>query len=160
MKQFVKKHRVVAFITGFGLALAAGASAAWIVFTYTGLSGSTTQSFDTVQNQTVGALTYSSTGAGAPPLSPGLESVIPIKVTNADPSNAHTVNSLLNFTISSSPSQCASHLSMADTGSVNLGLNVAAGGSFDGSIGVVADGSLPAACAGGTYTVDISGTTS
>jgi hypothetical protein len=155
----VRKTHVVSFVVGVVLAAAVGAAAAWVVFNYTGASGSTTQQFDTSSTQTVGALSYSSTGPGAPALAPGSETTIPMKVVNNDPAVAHALTGNLTFAITSNPAHCADHLTMADTGSVNWPLTVAAGATVPGSIGVVADAGLPADCAGASYTVAISGAT-
>lgn len=162
----MKRMRAVIIASLSGVALAAGAAAAWTIFSPQS-NGSAAGAFatTTTQNQ----ITFSS-GSGTPvdvvpcttgsgtTCTGGSPGTIPVAITNNDPSNAHAASGLT-ISLSSTATGCAAHLFV--TGSSNLTESVPAGMTLqNGSVTYVADPSTPASCSGAAITAFISGSAS
>jgi len=154
MRKHSRKSIVVAVIIG-ALALSTAALAAWII--YSGLGGSAGGTFSSATSS-ASALTYSDTGTAATALTPSSSTTVNVKITNSDPNIAHTVSTLTS-TFTTTPTDCAAHLTIGTVTGVGGGTVVAAGGSVTGTIAVNADATLPADCVGGTFVMTFAGTT-
>lgn len=149
------KHRYpVAFGVSVGAFLAAGAAAAAFLI-YSGINGSSNGTFDS--GSTVAAITIS--GDESTPIDPGSTVTLPVTLTNNDPNAPHTLQNVA-ASITSTPTVCASHLSVTGFGAIN-GQTVAAGGTIAVNTGlqIVADSTLPSTCASGTFSITWSGET-
>lgn len=133
------------------LLLAGTAAAAWIVFS--GASGSGNGTFNNATQQT--AITIN--GTNQPALSPGASVPMSVQLVNNDTGNSHTLNTLTG-TFTTSTSGCDAYLSIDSNGVI--GTSVSAGGSQVGSVPIKLAANAPVSCAGGTWSVAFSGTTS
>lgn len=157
---FGSRRRVIITALVAALALPGAALAAWII--YSGVGGSASGSF-TSTTTTQNAITVQL--QGVPALAgPGDSEQMSVVLKNADPSNAHAVTALTGTAFSSTPSDCAAHLTYTDGGgSLNpiIGTSVPAGGQVNSAgVTIHADASLPSDCVGGSYTLSFAGTTS
>jgi hypothetical protein len=135
------------------LVFAGGALAAWIV--YTGGQGTATGSFGSATTNP--ALTITDLHSGIPISGPGTSGTLKIVVNNVNPNNVAETITGETDTFTSSPSDCASHLSVPNNGSPLIGTVVPANGSTPTEImNVAADSSLPGDCPNGSYTLQIS----
>ncbi len=155
-----RKRRTLIIGVIAALALPAAAFAAWII--YTGLNGSGSGSFGSATS-TLTAVTI--TGGAVPNIAgPGDSENMPVTIQNNAPKPENVLS--VTGTVTSTPSDCASHLTMTDPGYSGPGTGVApiglgANGTFNGQHVVIsADGTLPDDCQNGSYTVTFSGTTS
>jgi hypothetical protein len=154
VRSFFKKHRVLSFVLGFALAATGGAVAALTV--YSGTNGSAPNNAITITQSTQMALTFSSNGT-APALDANASVNVPVKLTNNDATNAHTVSGLtITITGSDTVDNCASHLTHPAI-SPALTSSVAASGQATGTVTVAADNTIPLACSGSTYTITFAG---
>jgi hypothetical protein len=103
-------------------------------------------------------LTYSTGTPAAVLLTPGSSTTVNVKLTNNDPSISHTVTTLTSA-FTSSPVDCAAHLTTGTVTGVGGGTVVAGGATVTGTIVVNADATLPNDCVGGSYTLTFTGTT-
>jgi hypothetical protein len=136
------------------LVCAGTAVAAWVI--YSGINGSAGGSFSSTTTSAT-ALTYATGTPAATALTPGSSTTVNVKLTNNDPSISHTVTTLTSA-FTSSPVDCAAHLTTGTVTGIGGGTVVPAGGSVTGTVIVNADASLPNDCVGGTYTLTFSGT--
>ncbi len=155
-----RKRRTIIIGVIAALALPAAAFAAWII--YTGLNGSGSGSFGSATS-TLTAITI--TGGAVPNIAgPGDSENMPVTIQNNAPKPENVLS--VTGTVTSTPSDCAAHLTMTDPGYSGPGTGVApiglgANGVFNGQhVVITADGSLPDDCQNGSYTVTFAGTTS
>jgi hypothetical protein len=80
-----------------------------------------------------------------------------VNAGDIDPNASHTIATVM-ATFSTSPSDCASHLSLSGTSGL-VGQTITSGHQVQGTVTVAADSSLPGDCASGSYTANFSGTT-
>jgi len=137
------------------LAFAGAAAAAWII--YTGGSGSAQGSFGSA-TQTNPAVLITDMGNSTPVSGPGGSGTVKVQATNNNPNSAETITSETD-TFTSTPADCAAHLSTPPNSLVGTVLPI--GGNAGGvSYQINADSSLPQDCVNGSYTLNISVTTS
>src|SRR5262245_61584545 len=116
-----KKLVLASVVSVIVLAIVSGVAAAILIYTGTN-GGANLKIEDGPVNK---ELSISATGA-PPPLVKGVQTKVPITITNNAPAAAHTtVNT--NVTFTSNPSECASHLTYQ--GGISNGLSVPAGGT-------------------------------
>lgn len=132
------------------LVFAGSAFAAWAIFS--GASGSGSGSFSNATTQT--AITI--TGTTPPALSPGATVAMPVTIANNDPNVAHVLSTLTG-TFTTTPSQCATYLSI--TASSVTGISVLASSSQTANLPIILAATAPVSCASGTYSVALAGTT-
>lgn len=158
-----KKSKALAFVAGLALASAAGALAFVVI---NGLTGSSSGNF-TSNSSTQSALIVSANGPVGD-LDAGGAVAMPIKVTNSDGSG-HILSANAAASFSSTPTDCASHLSVggySDPATGNPSSALSAGASYTGNqvrdvqVIINADPSTPSDCVGGHYTVSWTATTS
>lgn len=150
-----RKRRIIAAAAVLGALATTGlAVAAFVLFT--GASGSTS---GTIETATINAaITVAENNAGSPVPVGGSNSGSSLKLQNVDTA-AHQLNTLTG-TFSSSPSQCASHLSYSMGGSNPVGTSLNPGQTLIVPITYSADATVPAACSAATWTLAWTGTTS
>lgn len=152
MKRLFRGKRKLVSIPLLALGVPAIAVAAFILFT--GVNGSGSGSF-TAGSSTNSAITIN--GGSQPVLSgPGDTQTMAVTATNNDASNTHQLSSLAGA-FTSSVGGCDSHLSV--TGTSLTSQTISAGGSQSGSVSIRADAGTPNSCAGATWSVAFSGTT-
>ena len=136
------------------------AFAAW--FIYSGGSGAGAGKFG--NTTTTDAITFTADPASVvTPLSPGTTGDLALTMTNNDPSASHTITGVTDG-VSTSPSECASHITVNQTALNQYLVNVpVAKGTTNSPVDIpgalTADGSLPATCANGSITVTLTATT-
>lgn len=133
-------------------AVASTAVAAFIFFS--GASG-TTQG--TIETATINAALTVSEFAAPSPVPVGGSTTATVKIKNVDTAT-HTLTALTGA-FSSSPSQCASHLSYTWPGGTPVGTQYLAGQTVNTQIAYAADASTPQSCSAATWTVAWTGTT-
>lgn len=158
----MRKKTLLLAVVGV-LATASAAYAGWVIFG--GVTGSSAdQPFATAQTQF--AVTISGNGT-APPLDQQGDIQIPLTVTN-NSGSVETVTALTpTYTTKDSSgadnsSTCASFLHTdpaQDDGSI-VGVSIPAGGTISGHWDTNLASNAPIACAGGSYKVSFTGTTS
>jgi hypothetical protein len=133
------------------LALTGAAVAAFIL--YTGVNGSGSGTFDPT-TQATPAVTL--TGQTQPQLGPDTSALMTVSATN----NANHAVTLTSVTgaFTSSPPECASHLSVS--GASGLGGSYAVGEVRSGTVTIALDGAAPSSCAGGSWSVAFGGAAS
>ena len=143
-----RKRKAASLIAAF-LLTTGTALAAWAI-----LSGGHGTSTGTIGGTTVSdALTLTTQAAGVPVAGPGQDGTTWPKVTNANTVPVSIVTATP--TITSSPAECASHLTIPDRTPLTEHTPFpASAGTGSGTVLTVhADASLPLACADGTYSV-------
>lgn len=156
----MRKRTIVLVVIGL-LATASAAFAGFVIFS--GVAGSSSdQPIATAQN--LGAVSISGNGS-ATALDAGGTANVPVKATNNNPNAAETISTLpITFTTKDSggvddSATCAASFSVSDSGQIN-GKTIPAGGSITGNIMVALAANTPVSCAGGTYKLNFTGTTS
>lgn len=167
MSQFFRKHRVLAFIVGFALAAAAGAFAAFVIFS--GLKGSAGGSIGNTESNLDALVVAADSSQPISALSAGDSGTLWVTVTNADSSGGHQLNANATASVDASPAMCASYITVGDLTPLRdtNGTTVfATGSSYNPSetktVGVPISfgGDMPASCENGSYSVNFVGTTS
>lgn len=154
-----RKRKATSAIVAALFLLAGSAVAAFLIFS--GADGSGSGSFSAAQQSS--ALTF--TGTSSPQLAgPGDQQPMNLNVKNNDPGAAHSLVGNLGAAFTSTPPECAAHLSVLPygQGSVN-GVNPVPAGFSGGTVApitVKADATTPMSCASGSFSVVFSGTTS
>lgn len=154
-----RRRTQIAVVLVAALVIASSAFAAWVVFT--GGQGTAQGSFGSASS-TNPALTILDEGGGVPIPGPQSQSgTVVIKVDNVNPTNVAETITGETDTFTSTPADCASHLSVPNNGSPLVGMVVPPGGSIGPvSVSIAADASLPGDCSNGSFTIHISLTTS
>jgi hypothetical protein len=135
------------------LAFAGSALAGWIIFT--GGQGTAQGSFGSATS-TNPALTITDLGSGVPITGPSGQGTVKIAVNNVNPGNVAETITGETDTFTSTPSDCAAHLSVQPNSPL-VGLVVPPGGSTGTLIiNLASDSSLPNDCPNGSFTLHIS----
>jgi hypothetical protein len=152
---FGSKRRKVFAALG-ALALTTGtAIAAFIIYSGVG-GGSGSGTYAASSNQP--AITVSSL-ANPQVSGPGTNTPMALRAQNNDPNAAHVLNSVTG-TFTTSPVACASYMSLGAITGAFIGESIPASGLLTtGTVQIVAAANTPGTCAGGTWSVAFSGTT-
>ncbi len=150
-----RPRRKVLVISIIGALVLAGAAVAAFIL-YSGTNGSANGNF--TSNQTTQAALTISNGGSVPDLQgPGDSEQMPVLITNNNP-NATEAATAVTATFTSTPSECASHLSYASIAGHGInGDSIPAGGSDTQPVLISADATLPMTCRTGSYTVTFTG---
>ena len=147
-----RRRKIVAAVIVVALVLAAAGLAAFGIFTGADGSGQGTYGPSTPQV----ALTF--TGSTQPVLTgPGDAKVMTINAVNHDTVAQHTLGTFT-AAFTSNPVACASHLTMSNV-TFSGAVFAANFNASPGSVTINTDATTPVACAGGTWAVAFSGTT-
>jgi hypothetical protein len=146
-----RRRTQLAVVLVAALVFASAALAGWVIFT--GGQGTVQGSFGSA-TATNPALTITDLGGGAPVAGPNSPGTVKLTVNNVNPSNVAETITGETDTFTSSPADCASHLSVQT--SPLVGTFIPAGGSSGTAIiTVVADGSLPNDCPNATFALHV-----
>lgn len=161
MKSLLKKHRIVATVLGFVLSAAAGALAAF--FIYTGVTGSAGGKVTSTVS-TVGAITLVADSTDATELSPGGTADAAFMATNNDPNHGGgvTITSATAGAITSNIPACDTSTLHFDASGL-VGRHYALGDTNKLQIltgAWSADNGLSQSCVGATLSVALTGVTS
>jgi hypothetical protein len=147
-----RRRTQIAVVLAAALVFAGSALAGWVIFT--GGQGTAQGSFGSATT-TNPALTITDLGGGAPMSGPNGQGTVKIAVNNVNPSNVAETITGETDTFTSTPSDCASHLSVLT--SPLVGMVVPPSGSTGTVIITLAsDPSLPNDCPNGSFTLHIS----
>jgi hypothetical protein len=146
-----RRRRKLYAILAAALVVPAVAVAAFVI--YTGVEGSGSGTYEASETRV--ALTI--TGTSSPSLRPNTTNAMSVEVRNNNPSQAHTLTAL-SGTFTTSPAECKDHLRLDVPASILT--SYPAGATVAKSVDIVALSTTPTSCAGGTWSVSFSGTTS
>lgn len=142
----------IAVVLAAGLVFAGSALAAWIIFT--GGQGTAQGSFGSATTNP--ALTITDLGTPSPVSGPSGGGKVLVVVNNVNPNNVAETITGETDTFTSTPADCASHLSVQGNSPL-VGTIVPANGSTPTEVILIAaDNSLPGDCPNGSFTMHIS----
>lgn len=154
MRRFLfgsKRRKLLSILATFVL-LTGTAIAAFVI--YSGVQGSGSGAFSAAQQAGAAVnITASFPDIDGPGASVGASA----NVTNLDPGLAHSVTAI-SAAFSSTPSSCAAHLSFAPVDALPWAVPAAA--TVNKFVSVTAGAGIPNECAGGSYTLALTGVTS
>ena len=147
-----RRRTQLVVVLAAALVFAGSALAAWVIFT--GGQGAVQGSFGSAT--TSPALTITDLGSGSPISCPGCTGTVKLLVNNVNPNNVSETITGETDTFTSTPSDCASHLSVQGNAPL-AGTVVPPNGSTPTEIiTVAADSTIPGDCPNGSYTLHIS----